>query len=89
MSCTRHFLNFTWEAHSWRRRVVASECVTTYETSMWGVDRREDFVRCDKEQVCTVCGKTRREVTCLCGKEFGEHCPPRCAWIDRVTEATL
>jgi hypothetical protein len=56
---------------------------------MWGVDRLEAFVRCDKVEVCANCGKTRSPVTCLCGKEFGDHCVSRCAWIDRVADATL
>lgn len=89
MSCTRHFLNFEWEHHSWRRRVTASDCVPTHETSMWGVERNASFVRCEKQEVCTVCSATREEVTCLCGREYGDHCPPRCAYIDRTAGAAL
>ena len=81
MSCTRHFLNFQWEHHSWRRRVSSSETLTAPETNMWARVVYRDYVRCDKQDVCEVCGKTRREVSCMCDMERAERCTLRDACI--------
>lgn len=81
MSCTKHFLNFTWEHHSWRPRVTSSEILTCQETDMWARDVDREYVRCDKQDVCEVCGKTRPEVNCLCDMARGEQCAIRRAWI--------
>ena len=48
MSCTRHFLNFHWERHSWHERVTMAENVATEDTSMWGRPVNREFVRCQK-----------------------------------------
>lgn len=75
MSCTKHFLNLHWEHHDWRPRVTGFETLTHLETDMWARDVYRDHVRCDKQQVCTTCGKVRREVSCLCDVHRAERCP--------------
>jgi hypothetical protein len=75
MSCTRSFLGFKWEHHHWQPRVTAWETVTGEETNMWARTMYRDYVRCDKEQVCTECGKVRHEVSCLCDTYKAEKCP--------------
>ena len=44
---------------------------------MWGRVVHADYVRCHKQDVCRVCGKTRRDVTCMCDTAYGEQCPVR------------
>ncbi len=82
MSCTRHFLTFHWEHHSWRQRVTLAENVPSLETSMWGRPVNREFVRCHKQDVCKACGKIRRDEDCLCDTAHAEHCMIRLAWID-------
>jgi hypothetical protein len=41
---------------------------------MWARPVFREYVRCDKQQVCTVCGTVRREVSCLCEPAAAEHC---------------
>ena len=73
MSCTRHVLNFQWERHSWRQRVTASEVLTGHETDMWARGVYRNYTRCDKQDVCEVCGtnadtRSARTGTCQrCG----------------------
>ena len=74
MSCTRRFLNFEWEHHTWRRRVTSAETLTLQETDMWARDVFRDYVRCDKEQICTECGKVRHQVSCHCDMAQAERC---------------
>jgi hypothetical protein len=75
MSCTKHFLTFHWEQHSWRPRVTAWETLTDCpETDMWTRTVYRDYVRCDKQEVCEVCGKTRHDVSCLCDPAKAERC---------------
>mgnify|MGYP001572758481 CR=1 FL=1 len=88
MSCSRHFLNFQWEHHSWHRRVSASAYVPTQETNMWGRVVNGESVRCNKQYVCEVCGKTRGDMNCVCDKAVGECCAVRRAWIDDSRQAT-
>jgi hypothetical protein len=88
MSCTKHFLNFQWEHHSWRRRVSSSEIVRGQETNMWARVMDRDYMRCDKQDVCEVCGKVRREVSCICDMERGERCKLRRASLAESREAT-
>lgn len=82
MSCTKHFLNFHWEHHHWRPRVTLAEDVATQETDMWGRHFNTHYVRCHKHEVCAVCGKTRREIPCMCDTSEGQHCAIRLAWLD-------
>jgi hypothetical protein len=75
MSCIRHFLNFTWECHTWRRRVTSFETLTDCpETDMWARPVYRDYIRCDKEEVCVDCGAVRHQVSCLCDPEKAERC---------------
>lgn len=74
MSCTRRFLNFRWEHHSWRRRVSSFETLVRQETNMWARVVESEFVRCDTQDVCAVCGKVRREVSCICDAVRAERC---------------
>lgn len=78
MSCTRHFLNFQWEHHTWRRRVSSFEILTRPAVNMWARVVDEQYMRCDKEDVCEVCGATRRQVSCICDLARGERCKLRC-----------
>jgi hypothetical protein len=75
MSCTKHFLNIHWEHHDWHPRVVSAQKVVTRDTNMWGRVVESEYVRCQKEEVCSVCGATRPAVNCLCDKSVAEHCP--------------
>lgn len=88
MTCTRHFLNFEWERHSWHRRVSAAETAPNAETNMWGRVVNGDYVRCRKHDVCDACGKTRDEVNCFCDTAYAAHCPIRLTWIDE-SERTM
>lgn len=74
MSCTRHFLGIPWKHHAWRKRVTGYEVVRALETDMWARSVPRDFVRCDKEEVCEVCGKVRRQISCHCDLARGERC---------------
>lgn len=74
MACTKHLFNFAWEHHRWRPRVTAFETVAHLETDMWARDVYRDYVRCDKRQVCDVCGAVRREVSCLCSPAQAASC---------------
>lgn len=83
MSCTRHFLNFQWEHHSWRRRVSLAQTVPSQETNMWGRPVNSAFVRCHKQEVCEVCGKVRWAEDCICDTAKADRCAIRLAWIDQ------
>lgn len=84
MSCTKNFLNFQWDHHSWRRRVTATTTVPTRETTMWGGVAETTYVRCQAEYVCQECGTTREEGNCLCDTAVADHCPVRLAWIAKT-----
>jgi len=88
MSCTRHFLNFEWEHHSWRKRVSLAEDVPSQETSMWGRPVNREFVRCRKQEVCEVCGKIRSSETCICDTIHADRCTIRRAWIADAPHVT-
>ena len=66
MTCTKRFLNFHWDRHSWVRRVTATQTIPMHETTMWGTDANRTYVRCHTEYVCQECGKTKEEGNCLC-----------------------
>jgi hypothetical protein len=88
MSCTKRFLGFQWERHSWRRRVTSFETLTLLEPDMWARDVYRDYVRCDKEDVCEVCGKVRRRASCVCDTERAEVCQLRGACIAETQSAS-
>jgi hypothetical protein len=87
MTCSRHFLNFHWEHHAWRRRVLATDRVSTPVTDMWGRPVAEENVRCRTEYVCDVCGKTGGAAECLCDLAKGERCAIRRELIDAPGQA--
>jgi hypothetical protein len=74
MACTKRFLGLQWEHHTWRPRVVGFEVFTRPATNMWARVVDEPYMRCDKEQVCAVCGKVGRRVSCICDLQRGETC---------------
>jgi hypothetical protein len=82
MSCTRHFLSFQWEHHSWRQRVSLAENVPSRETNMWGRPVNRENVRCHKLDVCEACGRTRRNEDCICDPAQAERCTIRRAWVN-------
>jgi hypothetical protein len=83
MACTHRFLNFTWEHHAWRPHVTFAETMETRENNMWGRTERVHYVRCQKQDVCETCGKTRENVTCLCDCDYGDTCAPRLEWLEK------
>ena len=83
MNCTRRFLNFQWEHHTWRPRVFGTEMLPTQETNMWGRTVYGTCVRCFKHDVCIACGKTRNnDESCICDTAVGERCAVRLNWLD-------
>ena len=88
MICTKHFLGLQWEHHAWRRRVTATNTVTVLEPDMWARDASRDYVRCEKEDVCEVCGETRRKARCVCDPARAESCRLRLECIADRQPAT-
>jgi hypothetical protein len=84
MGCTRRFLSFQWESHRWQKMVTGTEIVTSEEPDMWARPVFRDYIRCDKAQVCEVCGKVRHPVSCICDVPRGEVCKPRVAYLKQV-----
>jgi hypothetical protein len=82
MNCTRHFGNIEWEHHTWRPRVFKTESLPTKETNMWGRTVYGSCVRCFKQEVCTVCGATRNDQSCVCDDAVGEQCAIRLDWLE-------
>ena len=88
MDCTRHFLNFHWEHHSWRRRVTLAANVPCEETSMWGSPVNREFVRCHTQEICAACGEIRDTGECICDPAHAARCSARLAFIDASGHAT-
>jgi hypothetical protein len=61
--------------HSWSPRVVSAEKLVSRDTNMWGRVVESEFVRCQKEHVCTVCGAVRPAESCRCDCAVAEECP--------------
>lgn len=80
MGCTSRFLNFGWEHHHWRPRVSSAETLATHDTNMWGRVVHGKYVRCDKQEVCEECGRTREAMSCICDTSYAEHCGLLRAW---------
>ena len=83
MSCTKHFLNFTWDHHHWVPHVTGTISVPTEDTNMWGRRVTSQYVRCQKEDVCTVCGEVRRDRNCICDTAEGDSCAIRLECLAR------
>jgi hypothetical protein len=84
MSCTKHFANIQWEHHHWRPRVTAVEVAMVEEPDMWARPVYRDYVHCNKEEVCEVCGAVRRQISCMCDREKGERCAPLGQFLERT-----
>ncbi len=80
MSCTKSFLGLEWEHHQWRPRVSGAEILAAQEADMWGKPVYRDYVRCDKQEVCTGCGAVRREKSCVCEPGKAKGCEVYLAW---------
>ncbi len=84
MSCTKHFLNLEWGHHTWRPRVTSTVDVPTQDTNMWGRTVYSHYVRCQKEDVCEVCGEVRRDRNCMCDTAEGETCAVRLECLEHA-----
>jgi hypothetical protein len=56
---------------------------------MWAQVVDREYMRCDKHDVCEVCGKVRREVSCICDMERGERCRLRRASLGESRAAAV
>ena len=74
MSCTKRFADMQWERHHWRNRVTGFDTVTAEEPDMWARPVFREYVRCEKEQVCHVCGTVRHQESCMCEPARAERC---------------
>lgn len=74
MSCTKRFADMQWERHHWRHRVTGFDTVTAEEPDMWARPVFREYVRCEKEQVCDVCGTVRHQESCMCEPARAERC---------------
>lgn len=80
MSCAKSFLSLEWEQHHWRPRVAGAEILAAQEADMWGKPVYRDYVRCDKQEVCTECRKVRHEKSCVCEPGKADRCEVYQAW---------
>ena len=87
MSCTTRFLGVPLGRHRWHKEVTHAEIMTAQEPDMWGRTVFRDHVRCDKRQVCEVCGEVRREVSCLCEPSRGDQCAIRLEYLAKTGAA--
>jgi hypothetical protein len=81
MSCHKHIFALQWDHHHWRTHVASSEVLTISETNIWCRAVDKDYVRCDKETVCQVCGEVGRQWSCVCDMQVAEHCKLRNACV--------
>ena len=87
MSCTRRLFGIPWGHHTWRPRVTSTISVPTQDTNMWGRVVTGHYVRCQKEDVCAVCGEIRRDRNCICDIAEGDACGIRLACLERSPHA--
>lgn len=88
MSCTTRFLGIPMGRHHWRKEVTHAEIITAVEPDLWARVVERDHVRCDKREVCDVCGAVRREVSCLCDPARGQNCAIRIDYLAKSTRAS-
>jgi hypothetical protein len=81
MRCTRHVMGIPLTHHAWKPHVRSSEVLESQETNMWARPVYREYVRCDKQQVCEVCGTIGDATSCFCDMARAERCAPRLAWI--------
>jgi hypothetical protein len=84
MSCTTRFVGLPLGLHHWHKEVTHTEILTAREPDMWGRTVLRDYVRCDKRQVCDVCGGVRREVSCLCEPARADKCAIRIDYLAKT-----
>ena len=87
MNCTTSFLGMPLGRHRWHREVTHAEIMTAQEPDMWGRPVYRDYVRCDKREVCEVCGEVRRDVSCMCDPSRGDQCAIRLEWLAKSGDA--
>jgi hypothetical protein len=81
MRCTRHFLWFRWERHSWDRRVTLTKDWTARGTDMWSRAIPVEQVMCHTQYVCRHCGVVRDGTECGCDTAVAEKCAVRLALL--------
>ena len=84
MNCTTRFLGVPLGRHRWHREVTHAEIMTAQEPDMWARPVYRDYVRCDKREVCEVCGEVRRDVSCMCEPSKGDQCDIRLEWLAKT-----
>lgn len=87
MSCTTRVLGIPFGRHQWHKEVTHAEILTAQEPDMWARTVFRDYVRCDKRQVCTVCGEVRGAVSCLCEPEQADRCAIRIEYFAKKATA--
>ena len=88
MNCTTRFLGVPIGRHRWHKEVTHTEIMTAQEPDMWGRSVCRDYVRCDKRQVCEVCGGIRHDVSCVCEPSRADHCAIRLAYLAKTGAAS-
>jgi len=88
MSCTKHFLGFTWERHAWQRRVAGADTRWFVETDKWGRQVTLDHVTCHIQYECAHCGAIRAGEECGCDLARAEVCPARLAYLAKQPAET-
>ena len=81
MSCTTRFFGVPMGRHHWRHEVTYAEIMTAVEPDMWARPVHRDYVRCDKRDVCDVCGEVRKDVSCTCDPARGDRCGIRLEYL--------
>ena len=87
MNCTTRFLGMPLGRHRWHREVTHAEIMTAQEPDMWARPVYRDYVRCDKREVCEICGRVRRDVSCVCEPSKGDQCAIRVEWLAKSGDA--
>ena len=82
MNCTTHVLGTQWRHHSWRRLVTDTALESTPGTDMWGRSVEDERVWCRTLEICDGCGQVRHVADCYCNTDKGEHCGPRCTFLN-------
>jgi hypothetical protein len=54
--------------------VIAFETMTFVETDMWARDVYREYVRCDKQSICRLCGSAKEIESCMCDAYTAQQC---------------
>ena len=84
MNCTTRFLGVPLGRHKWHKEVIHAEIMTAQEPDMWARTVYRDYVRCDKREVCEICGTVRRAVSCTCDPARGDQCAIRVEYLAKA-----